>query len=39
MTKKRRWKTNRGVLRRDVLCACQSLTKDLDLCDTSVLNL
>lgn len=35
-----RRRTNGGpVWQQDVLCACQSLTEDQDLCDTSVLNL
>lgn len=36
---RRRWSRQDCVWQQDVLCACQSLTKDQDLCDTSVLNL
>lgn len=41
MRKRGRRRTNGGVSvwQQDVLCACQSLTKDQDLCDTSALNL
>ena len=46
MRRKKRRRTNGGgggggasAWQQDVLCACQCLTKDQDLCDTSALNL